>query len=112
MELDKYYLLIVVLMVFGVINIILHNRAYQKLYNTLKKRGVISSEFAPDWTSKVGALGCMGHITRIKKDMGVDELNMNESSLILKTATFYKLGTFTTFAAVCLLFLKTYGLLN
>ncbi len=105
---DKYEILILVLAVFGISNIILHIRTYQNLYNSLKKRGIVGDDFAPDWISKVGSFGCMGYISRIKKEVGIAELNDSESSQFRKTVISYNAGTLATFVAVCILFWRIF----
>ena len=106
---DKYHILIVLLVVFGMSFIVLHIRTYQNLYNSLKKRGAVGDDFAPDWISKIGSFGCMGNISRIKKEIGIAKLDDNESSQVRKSVISYNVGTLATFVAVCLMFWRIYG---
>lgn len=109
-EIDWFYLLIAVLLLFGLPCIILHTRAYTMLYQSLRDRDIAGKEYAPDWASKIGALGCMGFITRMKREIGADCLTAEEVKLLANASGFYYAGTFSTFAALCLLFVKLYGL--
>ena len=111
-EFDIYHILIILLMVVGISSIMLHLRSYQNLFRLLKQRGIVGDEFKPDWMSKVGALGCMGYVTRIKREIGVAKLNVVESSLLQKTIILYSLGSLATFVAVCLFFWRLYGVPN
>ena len=111
-EIDKYQILIVLLGVLGVSSIIMHIQSYKMLYFSLKKRGLAGDDLAPDWISKISSYGCMGYISRIKKDIGIAKLNDIESSRLRKTVVYYTLGTGATFIAVCILFWRSYGAPN
>ena len=100
------FLLVVMLLgIAGIAGFVLHHRSYRSLYRKLRGRRAVGEDYAPARLSALWASGCMGYITRLKREIGVDSLDANERALLRRAIYAYYLGVPAAFllAAVVIL---------
>lgn len=85
----------------GLLGFFLHQRSYAHLYRKLHARDLVGVEYKPDWTTTLGAGGCMGFIKKIKREIGLDELNADEIRLVRTATCSYYMGVPALFIFVC-----------
>jgi hypothetical protein len=102
------YPLLGLLLIIGFAGFILHQQAYRALYRKLLARNIVTSEYKPDWTSIAGAGGCMGYITKLKREVGTDQLTTEEIALLQRVTVAYWIGVPATFVFICIFFWLLY----
>lgn len=98
------YPLLALLLIIGIAGFILHQQAYRALYRKLLARDIVTSEYKPDWTSIAGAGGCMGYTTKLKREVGTDQLTTEEIALLRRVTVAYWIGVPATFVLTCIAF--------
>ena len=93
----------------GFIGSFMHHRSYGLLYRKLYARHLVGTEYQPDWTTNVGAGGCMGLIKKLKREVGVDQLRADEICLMKKATYAYRIGVPALFIFICAMYWFLYG---
>ena len=97
------------LLIVGFTGFITHQRAYRALYRKLSTRQIMNSDYKPDWTSIAGAGACMGYITKLKREVGIDQLTAEEQALLRRVTVSYMIGVPAIFVFTCLVFWILYS---
>lgn len=93
----------------GATGFIIHQNAYRSLYQRLRDRGIVGSDYEPDWSSKVGSSGCLGYITRLKREIGLGRLEPVEQLLVRRVVISYYASVPVMFAILCGLYWELYS---
>ena len=85
-----------------------HLYLYNRLYQQLLARGVVDRQYKPTWSEYVGAYGCMGFITKLKREVQLQTLNESEQALVRRVSLTYYLCAPGLFLCTIALFILLY----